>query len=86
VGIRAADFFFKKKVGMMAHDIWNSYDDLVHKFKNLEHENMQLKTINQQQKKVLQMWADFWEADGEVDIFLGEEAMESTRELFGVYK
>jgi hypothetical protein len=64
----------------------NVMHEAAEEIERLREENMQLKTTNQQQQKVLRMWADFWEADGEVDIFLGEEAMESTRELFGVYK
>ena len=35
-------------------------------------------------RDVLKMWVKFWEADGEDDPLLGEEAMEETREVLGL--
>jgi len=35
-------------------------------------------------RNVLCMWVKFWEADGEDDPLLGEEAMEETREVLGL--
>ncbi len=69
---------------MIMSDASNDYRELMFNYLQSEREKNILKMKNDQMKKVLQMWADFWEADGEVDILVGEDAMEATRDLLGI--
>lgn len=65
-------------------DALNDYRELMFNYLQSEREKNNLKMENDQMKKVLQMWADSWGADGELAGLLGEEAMEATRDLLGM--